>query len=485
MPPSRKLARSLGISRNTAVAAYDLLLSEGYLVARAGAGTFVAHHARITGNERIGKPLPGQKRLSPPPSRIDDAAAAILKGTGTSNHPFDLRPGLSDKSEFPFDVWRRLSARALRGLSKTPAEYMDPEGRIELRQAITSHIAHTRAVVCAADDLVVTNGAQQAFDLIARTFVTPGGVVAFEDPGYPPARAAFAAAGAEMRSVRVDSEGIVVDELPEDARIVFVTPSHQFPLGAAMSLRRRSQLLSWARRTGAIVVEDDYDSEFRFSGRPLDALQMLDRLDDAGGRHVLYVGTFSKSLFPAIRLGFIVTPGWAREALVRFKGISDRHSPVLAQDTLASFILEGHLVRHLRGMRRSYGERRASLLAAVERGGGQNLKILPSEEVGLHFAVAHEVIDEDLFTVEASRIGLNIVPLSRYFVDPRQAGTTGFVVGYGRLGQSCLQAASGKLCGLLAEFGAGYAPNRSDDMLAKQSGPEASGESRSFGGAPS
>jgi GntR family transcriptional regulator/MocR family aminotransferase len=259
--------------------------------------------------------------------------------------------------------------------------YAGPAGQPELREAIARHVSVMRAVACQADDVVATVGAQQAFDLLARILVTPGRtVVAVEEPGYPPARAAFAAAGATIASIPVDSEGLVVDRLPAGTRVVMVTPSHQFPLGTVMSARRRQALLQFAQAHRAVVIEDDYDGEFRYGGRPLDALQTLDR-----GENVFYVGTFSKSLFPALRLGFVVAPPWARPALIAARRITDLHGPVLAQETLTGFIAEGHLMRHVRRMRKVYGERRATLLQALVRHCGDRLIPIPGE-AGLHLA---------------------------------------------------------------------------------------------------
>jgi len=376
LPATRALAESLGVSRNTALAAYDLLLSEGYLVARRGAGTYVA--------EGLPQPKPVAARAA---AGADRRLAAYWREAATAPreakmpHRFDFRIGLPDKGPFPFHVWRRLSARALRALSKTPAAYAEPEGRPLLREAIARHVSFARAVACRAEDVIVTAGAQQAFDLIARVLVTPGRTVAaVEEPGYPHLRSAFAAAGAVLRPVPVDGEGLIVERLPPETRIVSVTPSHQSPTGAIMSLGRRAALLDFARRHGAVVIEDDYDGEFSFAGRPLDALQTLDRAET-----VFYVGTFSKSLFPALRLGFVVAPAWARPALVAAKRLSDWHPPVLAQDTLAAFIAEGHLARHVRKMRRLYDERRTILKTALARHCGERLAVLPGE-AGLHLA---------------------------------------------------------------------------------------------------
>jgi len=402
LPPTRALAAALGVARNTTIAAYDMLLSEGYVVARAGAGTYVADVP--TARAKPAAAAARIDRLAP----AWRAPAPLIAATPPRR--FDFRIGLPDKGPFPFAVWRRLSARALRALSRAPAGYAEPEGRPRLREAIARHVSFTRAVACRADEIVVTAGAQQAFDLLARILVIPGRtLVAVEEPGYPPLRAAFAAAGAGITGVPVDGEGMVVDQIPPRARVICVTPSHQFPLGSAMSAARRAALLDLARRREAVVIEDDYDSEFRFAGRPLDALRTLDR-DGA----VLYVGTFSKSLFPALRLGFVVAPQWARPALVAAKQRMDWHAPVLAQDTLAAFIVEGHLARHIRKMRRIYAARREGLLAALARHCGDRLTPIPAA-AGLHLAARLSApLRAGAVAARAAQADVAIEPLARY-----------------------------------------------------------------------
>lgn len=409
LPATRALAAALKISRNVAVAAYEQLLSEGYLVARPGAGTFVANvlpHARR-------RPMPADAAIT------DSRLAAFWRVPPSIPHPgsppdprFDFRIGLSDKTHFPYRVWRRLSARALRSISRTPVAYADPTGEPALREAIARHVSLVRAVACQADDIVVTVGAQQGFDLLARVLVTAGRTtVAVEEPGYPPSRAAFAAGGAVIAPVPVDGEGLIVERLPDSTRVVVVTPSHQFPLGTVMSMRRRQALLQFAEARRAVVIEDDYDGEFRYGGRPLDALQTLDRHGC-----VFYVGTFSKSLFPALRLGFVVPPPWARSALVAAKQVADWHGPVLAQDTLTAFISEGHLARHVRRMRKVYGERRSVLLEAIERHCGDWLAAIPGE-AGLHLSARLAGrLRAPAVVAEAAARGVHVQALQRYAV---------------------------------------------------------------------
>ena len=278
------------------------------------------------------------------------------------------------------------------------------------------------------DDIVVTAGAQQAFGLLARILVVPGRtVVAVEQLSYPSLREALSAAGAKVVPVPTDAEGLCVERLPAEARVICVTPSHQFPTGVAMSTPRRAALLAFARERQAVVIEDDYDSEFRFAGRPLDALQTLDRADS-----VCYVGTFSKSLFPALRLGFVVAPPWARAALVRMRELADWHSLVLGQDALADFIAEGHLARHIRRMRKVYGERRRLLLEALVRHGADLFEAIPSQ-AGLHLSVRlHAPLRADLLARRAAEAGIALAPLSRYALDPHAVDVPeGLAFGYG------------------------------------------------------
>jgi GntR family transcriptional regulator/MocR family aminotransferase len=370
LPTTRAFARHYGVSRNTATAAYERLASEGYVLTRGKAGTYVA---ALLPRASVQRQVPLRAaQLNPSWARW----AAIAP---VPDARYDFQVGVPDTQAFPWGLWRRLCARVLRRHAAQSGAYATPQGQPALRAAIAQHVSFARAVSGAPDDIVVTAGAQQAFDLLARTLVTPGRtVVAVENPGYPPARLAFAAAGAKIATVPVDAEGLVVERVPAQARVIYVTASHQFPLGPALSARRRIQLLEFARRHRAVVIEDDYDGEFRYAGRALDALQTLDRQAS-----VFYVGTFSKSLFPALRLGYIVSPQWARAALVAAKRNADWHCPLAEQETLAAFILEGHLARYVRKMRRIYAARRELLLQLLARDFRRWLQPLPAE-AGLH-----------------------------------------------------------------------------------------------------
>lgn len=452
LPPARQAPRFFGVSRNTAIRVYERLLNEGYVVARHGSGTFVAQI--MTGltprrpAARRAKPE-GDPRLNEVWLRSDVAGAMgfwrdppeprVRKARSAS---VDFRPALVDPRLFPFSVFRRILARQLRGLEKRPPKYKSPQGNQgnhPLREAIARHITLTRAAVCQPEDIVVTSGAQQAFDLLARILVKPNTtVVAIEDPGYPPMRAAFAAAGAKLVPIQVDAEGLVLERLPANVGVICVCPSHQFPLGVTMSERRRRGLVELARKRGAVIIEDDYDGEFRHDGTPLKSLRAVDPEEV-----VFYVGTFSKCMLPALRLGFIVAPPWAMQALVVAKNCSDWHCPVVTQLAVAGFIADGHLARHVRKMRRVYQERRDFLLASLQRDFLDWLEPIPSS-YGMHVtATARRPLDLDQVADELLDSHVKIHSLTRYYLDdrpmaapPSVLGKPGLVFGYGAADRS-------------------------------------------------
>ncbi|MFB4269431.1 PLP-dependent aminotransferase family protein [Nonomuraea sp. GTA35] len=405
LPPTRELARRLDISRNTVALAYDRLVADGFLVGRAGAGTFVSGEP-VRGRaapKGVARPRPVWQGLAPPP-RMAPAR-------------YDFRVGVPDARLFPMETWRRLVARELR---TSVAGYGDPAGHEPLRAAISRHIGLSRSVHASPADVLITNGAQQALDLIGRVLIEPGTVVAVEEPGYPPARLLFRSLGARVASVPVDAEGIDVRAIPGAAKVVYVTPSHQFPLGTPMSLARRAALLAWAERRRAVVIEDDYDSEFRFGERPLEPLQSLDR----AGR-VIYVGSFSKTLLPMLRLGFLVAPASLAPALAAARYLSDWHGEVPKQAALARFIDEGLLARHIRKATREYAARHALIaeaLAADER-----VRLVPST-AGLHLCALGA-------SVRATP-GLAVEHLEAYCgQSPPQRGV---VLGYGAIGRDAI-----------------------------------------------
>ncbi|GAB2589876.1 GntR family transcriptional regulator [Paractinoplanes abujensis] len=412
LPPTRALAADLGVARGSVATAYERLVAEGYLEARVGAGTFVALKA-INRTRR--------RHAADPIRPRDDWNFEPLATSGAARKPrYDFRSGIPDAQLFPFDAWRRLVTAELRLRANNPGTYGDPAGHPALREAVARYLGVSRGVRTTAADVVVTNGAQHAFDLIARVLVKPGDVVAVEEPGYPPARRILAALGAKVAGVRVDDEGLVVADLPAHCRLVHTTPSHQFPLGRAMSLARRRELLDWARARPAAIVEDDYDSEFRFSARPLEPLHSL----DTAGR-VLYVGTFSKSMLPALRTGFVLATPGLRDPLIAARQLGDGYGQPAIQAALARFLDEGLLARHVRRAGRAYGERHARIAAALAAMPG--LDVLPSA-AGLH-VTALTGADSTAVVSAAARAGLAVDDLRAYSAST--PAPTGFVFGFG------------------------------------------------------
>ena len=425
LPPTRELAHRLAVSRNTVTNAYQRLIAEGFLTGRVGAGTFVTTEGT----------MPPQPRRAPGgalrPRAVWDALVPWNRDMFVEAD-YDFRVGLPDPRLFPWDAWRRLVARQLRPARVRAGAYVDPAGHPRLREAIARHVGVSRSVRAAAEDVVVTSGAQQALDLVGRLLIEPcgpGTCVAVEDPGYPPVRLLFQSLGARMAPIPVDGEGIVVEALPSDARLVYVTPSHQFPLGMPMSLARRMALLSWAERHGAAVIEDDYDSEFRFDGRPLEPLQSLDR----SGR-VIYVGSFSKVLLPSLRLGFLVTPASLAPALREAKALADWHGPPEAQVALAQLIEEGLLARHIRRMRETYRERRERLADALRRYLPDQLALLPAS-AGLHVGAFFQdrKLDTAALARRAFEVSLGLQPLLPFY---RSNPRAGLALGYGTIAAS-------------------------------------------------
>ncbi|MEP6648293.1 MAG: PLP-dependent aminotransferase family protein [Lapillicoccus sp.] len=348
--------------------------------------------------------------------------------------PYDFSVGVPDPALFPFDTWRRLVASELRAGANSPGRYADPAGHPSLREAVSRYVGVSRSVLCDLEDVLVTNGTQHALDLVSRVVLDPGDLVAVEDPGYPPAATLFAASGMRVAPVPVDEEGLVVEALPPRARLVYVTPSHQFPTGVAMSLRRRVALVEWAQQHDALVVEDDYDSEFRFTSRPLEPLVDL----DPSGR-VCYVGSFSKTMLPALRLGFVVVPPTLRSALRAARQLSDGFSPVPTQAALARFIDEGMLARHVRKASGVYATRHAAVLAALEPVPG--LHVVPSS-AGLHVCARLPTArtgDGRRVVSAARRVGVAVESLTDYYWDGQGSASTtstpsgveGVAVGYG------------------------------------------------------
>ncbi|MFJ5297921.1 PLP-dependent aminotransferase family protein [Pseudomonas sp. NPDC088368] len=422
LPPSRLLAAQLGLSRKTISDTYSRLTYENFLVGKIGSGTFVNTLSAQPQRSSIRSDLASQKVVR----KWQDISLPLRHPTLEGTLRCDFIGGATAKTQFPHDDWRRCTQYALRQMSQARGFYSQPEGVAPLRHAIAGHIAFARGVRCSADDVVVCNGAQQALDLIARVLIEPGCTVAMEDPGYTPARLLFAAQGANVVSVPVDEEGIIVDGIPERAHVIYVTPSHQMPLGMPMSVARREALLEKASRIGAIIIEDDYDSEFRYEGRPTDSLQSMDRFGV-----VAYVGTFSKTLLPELRLGYAVLPSAILEAVIKAKQLTDWHTSTLPQWALAKFISEGLLNKHIRRCHGIYAGRRERILARLAGDLSPWLEAIPCT-AGFHMAVMFKVpINLRLLVELARKVEIGLYPLTGFY---HSAPTRdGLMLGFGAI----------------------------------------------------
>jgi GntR family transcriptional regulator/MocR family aminotransferase len=427
VPSSRALAADLSVSRTTSLLALEQLLSEGYLTARPGSGTFVALELPDDLPGARGS-RPSRSPRHPPLSKRGKAlAAARPPSERLAGPPRPFRIGIPAVDLFPVRLWSQLWTRRLRFATPSQLDYGETAGFPALRQAIAEHVRAARGTECDPDQVFVVSGAQRAMDLLCQLLLDPGDEAWMEEPGYPGARSALVAAGARIRPVPVDEDGLDVEagaRRGPRARLVYVTPSHQFPLGVPMSLPRRLALLQWAGAAGAWVIEDDYDSEFRYGARPIPCLHGLD-----GDGRVVYVGSFSKTLFPALRLGFMIVPQDLHRELLAVRRATKVHPARLDQAVLADFMLGGHYERHLRRVRAAYRERLEALQHAAARRCGGALRLRPVR-TGLH-AVA------DLVDVDARRVyeaaagrGVEVMPLSAYYFG-RSHPQNAIVLGFG------------------------------------------------------
>jgi GntR family transcriptional regulator / MocR family aminotransferase len=433
IPSTRQLAESLGISRTTVTQTYDQLLSEGYIETVVGSGTFVC--TQLPDDLLNSTPIQSVGKMVRPPVKLSKYGEYLTKTEDVpriteAEMPINFRYGRPAIDQFPIKLWRRLLSR----YCSSDLEWLDYStdilGYKPLREAISRYLSRSRAVNCEPEQVIIVNGTQQALDLIMRLFIEPNDVIAVEDPGYLSARLIFQTHGAKLLPIAVDESGLVVKDLAyywgEQVRLVYVTPSHQFPTGAILSLPRRLELLAWARQTGAFIIEDDYDSEYRYGDRPIPALQGLDHSDS-----VLYIGTFSKVLFPSLRIGYLVLPKSLVSAFARAKWLSDRHLPLLEQQVLADFIEQGHLERHIRKMRSLYDRRRQALVKALNIHFGEKATIL-GEKAGLHVMVRLDTpfTDEQVMQ-HAALLGIGMFSAAPHYLKPHSQGE--FIFGYGEL----------------------------------------------------
>ena len=423
LPSTRELAEENSISRTVVVQAYDQLIAEGFIAGRRGSGTYVAEYLL---------PAPSKVEKASTPVRLSPfgAAATALAHKGLSpirSSPavrYDFIYGKCALDDFPLAAWRRILLRRTRVASMRSFDYGAPAGSAALREAIAAHLRRSRALNCDVSQVLIVNGSQQALDLTIRILLKSGDSVAVEDPQYHGMRQVLLAARVRIHAVPVDHDGIILKRLPARSRLALVTPSHQFPTGAVLPLQRRIGLLEWARRASALIVEDDYDGEFRYEGEPVEPLQSL----DSDGR-VIYIGTFSRTMFPSMRIGYVVAPRPLVKSFIAAKWLSDRHTPVMEQETLAEFITSGGYERHLRRARRANAIRRDVLLAAVQEHLGARVSISGSRS-GTHIVLwpQEKKCSEAAVITRANAAGVGIHGISGYYL--RQNPRPGFLLGY-------------------------------------------------------
>ncbi|MDY4303167.1 PLP-dependent aminotransferase family protein [Pseudomonas salmasensis] len=461
LPATRDLAAALSISRNSVVRAYDQLYAEGFIESRVGDGTYVAQlpmpkklSTKVSTGLSTGLSPGLSTKWADLPEDLDDevihsAGLARVKDHHLPQPPLGppraFRVGVPAFDLFPFEVWAKLNGAFWRKPDLEQLCYGDPAGDGRLRGLIAAYLRSSRGMQCTAEQIVITSGAQQAISLCAQLLVEPGDGVAVENPGYRAAGHAFALAGGRLQGVPVDGEGMDCQVLStlNDCRVAYVTPSHQYPLGVVMSLARRLQLLAWAERSGGWIVEDDYDGEYRYSGAPLSPLAALDR----SGR-VLYVGTFGKVAFPALRLGYLVLPPGLVQAFTRRRAVDVRHSEVSTQAVMAEFMAAGHFQRHIRRMRRAALSRRNALLAGWPDG-LPGVGPLPSVAAGLHMTVrVDSQAREQVLLAQAHAAGVEINGLSSYWLagsSPPPDQRAGLVMGFAAVPENDIAQALARL----------------------------------------
>lgn len=434
LPPTRELALLFGVSRQTVLNAYSQLMAEGFLTGTVGKGTFVSDSLPIaTSRHKIATDKQPSQAMRPLSSRGRHFVNAQTRlNIHEEGLPKAFRIGMSGVDVFPFDIWARLEARRWRRPTYQLG-YGDPAGHRPLRELLAAYLRASRGVQSAPEQIIITSGSQQALFLIATLLLAPNDAAWVENPGYRGISAVLHAAEARVCHVPVDDQGLCVEQGMShhpDAKMVYVTPSHQYPLGVTMSLKRRLELLAWAAAKKAWVVEDEYDSEYRYTGPPLASLQSLDKTGC-----VIYVGTLSKVLFPGLRLGYMVVPPSLADAFAQGKAVIDRHTAIVPQIVLADFISEGHFARHIKRTREIYAERRSVLLESLDTQLADAIHLGPSD-AGLHLAVAFKRYRNDQAVAQAAlQKGVEVRALSQFYAAQdcaaiKQSSASGLLLGF-------------------------------------------------------
>jgi len=446
LPPTRDLAKELSCSRNTVSAAYDQLLAEGYIFTRAGSGTFVTDHMPDGFMATVEPVLPICARRAV--EEFSDRGSHLLTQAGASPHQWGaFIPGVPDVSSFPHSLWRRIHSRLIRRIKPDYLTYSRMGGSPELQQALVEYLRVARSVNCVAEQIIITEGTHQAIDLLAKMLCNAGDRAWVEEPSYWGIRNVLAINGVQIEPVAVDINGLLPPvNRPETPppRLICVTPSHQYPTGAVMSLQRRQLLLSLAQEYGAWVVEDDYDSEFRFSGNPIPALQSL-----VPGAPVIYIGTFSKTLYPGLRISYMVLPMALAGEMRRAHSELYRGGHWITQLALAQFIAEGHYASHIRRMRLLYGKRRSALSRLILRELGPDA-LRDDSNAGLHLVMSlPDQVDDIALARLAGENGIYVRPLSSYYLTAQRK--KGLLLGYACVEDNAIEPAFMVLMSCLAQ----------------------------------
>lgn len=426
LPPSRELAKQLSLSRNTVNTAYAQLCAEGYIVSRQGSGYFVntklPEKLFSTASTRQSRQKPHATLLF---SKRGNFLARPTRPVPTIDNPA-FQPGLPDLDTFPFERWQRCVNYSLKLGDRKLFKYADQGGYQPLKAALRQYLSQSRGVQCETEQIIIVNGSQAGLDLITRLLIDDGDVIAIEEPGYLGARDGFLASGARLEPIPVDEEGILVSNLVrsrKNIRLVYTTPSYQFPLGVTMTLQRRLQLLEWANKQEALIIEDDYDSEFRYRDRPISCLQGLDT-----AQRVFYFGTFSKVMFPGLRIGYIVVPPGLAEGFAKALRKTGQDSPLQLQAALADFIQRGFFISHIRRMRTLYSEKQ-KYLAALSRQYLNDWLDIQETAAGMQVPAFYRLaVDETQLLERAKSAGLTITPLTNYYI--KKPSKNGLYLGY-------------------------------------------------------
>jgi GntR family transcriptional regulator / MocR family aminotransferase len=442
VPSSRTMASKLGVARASVVLAYEHLLAEGYVESRHGSGTFIAGDLTGLASRRRVAPRETKRPMPTSAQTFSDFERSAVQSDA---RPFNTGRTLIDARTA--ETWRRLTHGAVRRLGANDLGYTDPAGLAELRGNICDYLRAARSVRCDPEQIVITAGTQQAIDIAIRVLLTPGDEVWVEDPGYPLTHAQLLLAKARPHPIPVDAQGLVVDaglRTAPRARTAFVTPSHQFPTGVALSMARRLELLAWARQSGAFIVEDDYTSEFRYSGPPLASLQGLDDTEQ-----VIYVGTLNKALFPGLRIGYAVVPRALLQAFVGARYLIDRQPATLQQAVVCEFMQQGHFASHIRRMRQLYREQRDALAQTLMHRAADWLDVTVPDQ-GMHLVAYLRDGRSDLaIEAAAQRAGIVVRAISRFYraVSPRP----GLMLGFSGFPRQLIVPAAARLARLVAQ----------------------------------